>query len=98
METTIKTNQISELRLKAHGVHRIAHYHPGTTIACSKGVLWVTQTGDRRDHILLPGDQFTSRKRGKILIEAMREAAIRIASAKNIQVNHPSRLMQGGSA
>jgi len=90
-----KTNPVIEMRLRAHGLHRIGDYHPGTVIACNKGILWVTQSGDRRDYVLLPGDQFASRKRGKILIEAMHDSAIRIAMGEKSQASRNPRLTQG---
>ena len=33
-------------------------------VHCSEGLLWVTQAGDIRDHLLQPGDRFTSRLTG----------------------------------
>jgi len=47
---------------------------PGSELFCDAGVLWVTQTGDRQDYILLPGDKMVVTSRGKVLVEAMREA------------------------
>lgn len=51
---------------------------PGQTIECEDGVLWVTQKGDREDHILLRGDKLVIEHRGKVLIEAMRESNLTI--------------------
>ena len=46
----------------------------GSKLSCDAGVLWVTQPDDIRDYILLPGEQMTVTKRGKVLVEALREA------------------------
>jgi len=47
---------------------------PGSTLFCDTGVLWVTQAGDRQDYVLLPGQKMTVSKRGKVVVEAMRDA------------------------
>lgn len=52
---------------------------PGSTLFCDTGVLWVTQSNDYRDYILLPGDEMTVTNRGKVLVEAMRDADFHIA-------------------
>lgn len=51
----------------------------GSELFCDVGVLWVTQTGDRKDYILLPGDKMIVSTRGKVLVEAMREADFHLA-------------------
>ncbi len=75
MNATLK-NSIVELRRR--GVERITHCKPGTTIVCEKGILWLTQTNDRRDYILLAGERFDKVKRGNVLVEAMRDATVRV--------------------
>lgn len=51
-----------------------------TRITCRKGVLWITQTDDPQDHLLLAGESFTINRPGHILIQGMPEA---IASILN---------------
>jgi hypothetical protein len=48
------------------------------TLCCDKGILWVTRVGDYRDYILWPGDEMRMPKRGRILVEAMRDADFHI--------------------
>jgi hypothetical protein len=84
MNRTVNFNRapVASLKLNQRRVHRIVGSRPGTKVSCEMGVLWVTQTGDRRDYILLPGDQFTVSKHGSVLIEAMQEASLQIGAHK----------------
>ena len=68
----------NKLHLNEHQFKTLDRTHPGQTIECDDGVLWVTQKGDREDHILLRGDKLVIEHRGKVLIEAMREADVTI--------------------
>jgi len=55
------------------------HVIPGSSLSCDSGVLWVTQTGDLADYILLPGGTVTVIRRGNVLVQAMRDAAFHLA-------------------
>jgi len=61
--------------MNRHNVQRVNSYKK---IVCEKGILWLTQSGDPGDYILMPGDQFAGRKHGKVLIEALHDAILRI--------------------
>ena len=69
----------TEVHLQHRDLWRINRIKPGSCLSCDTGVLWVTQTGDLADYILLPGDTVTITRRGKVLVEAMRDAAFHIA-------------------
>ena len=69
----------TKICLQRRGLWRINHVRPGSSLSCDTGGLWVTQTGDLADYILLPGDTVTITRRGKVLVEAMRDAAFHIA-------------------
>jgi len=71
------------IHLHEHDCQHINKIKPGSELFCDEGVLWVTQTGDREDYILLPGDAMTVTKRGKVLVEAMREADFHITLSLN---------------
>lgn len=64
--------------LRRRSVEWITNYQPGTIIECEKGALWLTISGDAHDYILLPGQKFSSPKRGRVLIEAVRDAVVHI--------------------
>jgi hypothetical protein len=66
------------VELRRRGVERITNCKPGTTIVCEKGILWLTQPNDRRDYILFAGERFDKVKRGPVLVEAMRDAVVRV--------------------
>ena len=47
----------------------------GTVIAVTKGVVWITQAGDKRDIFLRQGQSFTVDRNGLTLIAAFGEPA-----------------------
>ncbi len=63
-----------KIRMRHHDFQRMSAVKPGSTLFCDTGVLWVTQAGDRQDYVLMPGQKMTVTKRGKVLVEAMRDA------------------------
>ncbi len=77
MNTNRQPNPI--VHLQKRGYQRINKIRPGSKVFCDTGVLWVTQVNDRQDYILRSGDTMTVSKRGKVLVEAMREADFHIA-------------------
>jgi hypothetical protein len=88
----------TELRLNGRGLYDIPDYHPGMVIFCKKGIVWVTQANDLEDHVLYPGDEFVSDRRGKVLVQAMREATVRVGSPQAGQARRRSSLSQGRAA
>ena len=72
MNSKIQTK--TKIRMPRYAYQRMDGIRPGSTLFCDTGILWVTQTGDRQDYVLLPGQQMTVSKRGKVLVEAMRDA------------------------
>ena len=47
-------------------------------ISCVAGRLWVTASGRREDSVLVPGEEVTFTGRGRIVIEALRTATVRL--------------------
>ena len=47
-------------------------------IDCRSGRLWITQSGDGRDHLLTPGKRFAVLGRGRVVIVALQAAALTI--------------------
>ena len=70
---------ITKVHLQRRDFQRMKSVKPGSTLFCDAGVLWVTQTGDQRDYVLLPGDKMIITKRGKVLVEAMRDADVHVS-------------------
>ena len=69
----------TKIRMPRHTFQRMDMVKPGSTLFCDTGVLWVTQANDSQDYVLLPGQKMTVTKRGKVLVEAMRDADLHIA-------------------
>ncbi len=68
----------SAIHLHRRNYQRINKIKRGSRVFCDSGVLWVTQANDRNDYILRPGDTMIVSKRGKVLVEAMRDADFHI--------------------
>lgn len=45
-------------------------------LVCQKGVVWITQTGQAHDTFLLAGEEMELKSTGKVVMQAMSEAAI----------------------
>lgn len=69
----------AKVHMQRREFQRINRIKPGSTLSCESGVLWVTQSGDRRDYILFSGETMTVTKRGRVLVEAMRDANFHVA-------------------
>jgi hypothetical protein len=76
MKTNARSNVM--VHMQRRDFQCINKVKPGSTLFCDTGVLWVTQTGDHRDYILLPGDSMTVSNRGKVLVEAMRDTDFQV--------------------
>jgi ferric-dicitrate binding protein FerR (iron transport regulator) len=46
----------------------------GTRIVSRHGTVWVTEEGDREDHILRPGETLTIDRGGRTLLQALQPA------------------------
>lgn len=77
MITITEPKQV-EMRLQRRELLSFRQGRPGVTIECEQGVLWVTCPGKYGDHFLIPGDRFETRGRGKVLVEALRDAYLRV--------------------
>jgi hypothetical protein len=64
----------TKIRMPRYAFQRMDGVKRGSTLFCDTGVLWVTQAGDRQDYVLMPGQKMIVTKRGKVLVEAMRDA------------------------
>ena len=71
-----------ELVLEKLSVHHLDGDSRGTEIYCLQGILWVTQQGDGQDYILGSGDRFVVSRSGRVVIEAVSDAILRITPDK----------------
>lgn len=68
----------TKIRMRQSDFQSMLELKPGSTLFCDTGVLWVTQAGDTQDYVLTTGQKMTVTKKGKVLIEAMRDADFRV--------------------
>lgn len=78
MNINLNIQPKTKIRIGRHDFQTIDSVQPGTTLWCDSGVLWVTQPGDCKDYVLTPGQKMTVTKRGKLVIEAMRDGDFRV--------------------
>ncbi len=64
--------------LKRHQLLHVRGAKPRMTVNCNHGVLWITNSGDPYDHIVGSGRRFSPKRKGNVLIEAMRDAYVDI--------------------
>ena len=72
-----KTTPLSESRLCAQMVERLAGIDRGDAILVTQGVLWVTQEGDPQDYVLSEGERFVANRHGSVVVEALTDASMR---------------------
>ena len=67
-----------EIRALARGelISFWANGEPGVRVTCLSGILWVTCENDLVDYLLMSGERFIPRARGKIVIHALSPARI----------------------
>jgi hypothetical protein len=53
----------------------------GTRIAPRCGSVWVTQEGDRKDHIVGPGETLVVARAGRTVVQALRRSRVAIRDA-----------------
>jgi hypothetical protein len=74
----VASNKKVRLVLKKHQLFSLRSAQPRTSIGCTDGVLWITNSNDPRDHILGASQVFSPKRKGKLIIEAMRDASVDI--------------------
>jgi hypothetical protein len=50
----------------------------GALVRCLEGLVWITQDGDRADHIVAAGDSFRVDRDGSVIVQATRPARVAI--------------------
>jgi hypothetical protein len=71
---------VPDMQLQRKGLYRLRGRKHGPAVTCLEGTVWITQAGDPRDHVLFAGEEFAVNRRGDVLVEAMREARVRVTS------------------
>jgi len=79
VDTNFNKQSKTKIHMRRNDFQYMRRAKPGYTLFCDTGVLWVTQAGDQRDYVLQPGEKMVVTRRGKVLIEAMRDADLLVA-------------------
>ena len=79
MDVKFNIQPKTKIRMRRHDFQSIQEVRPGSTLFCDTGILWVTQAGDTRDYVLTTGQTMMVTKKGKVLVEAMRDADFHVA-------------------
>jgi len=71
---------VTDMQLDRKDICRLEGRKRGPAVTCLEGAVWITQAGDPRDHILVAGEKFAVNRRGVVLLEAVREARVRVSN------------------
>jgi len=69
-----------KIHLKKKELVAIEKNAKGMTVSCLDGEIWLTQSGDINDHLILPGKSFTVSCKGKIVLVALNSATLMLIS------------------
>lgn len=69
----------TDVSLARNRLCRVPGSRRGPLVVCLKGVVWLTQRGDEQDYILTAGDWMAVHRRGMVLVQALRDAQVRIS-------------------
>jgi hypothetical protein len=68
------------LALPKGGIHRI-EWPDGWLVVCIGGSIWLTHDGDPRDITLVAGETHLADRAGRLLVQALESAVIRVSRA-----------------
>lgn len=67
-----------DLLLHRNQILNLERAQPHMAIECKNGVLWVTATGDNRDHMLYAGERFNPVKGTRVIVQALKDSTLDI--------------------
>ncbi len=67
-----------ELLLRRNQLLNLENSQPHMAIECKDGVLWVTVSGDNRDHMIFAGQRFNPVKGTKVIVQALKDSNLDI--------------------
>lgn len=68
------------LTLEAGAIVDLRPARPGERVEVRDGRVWITQTGDARDHVLEAGETFLPSRRGLVVVQALEPARLLLHS------------------
>ena len=81
--TTLDTHRGAARGVEPMLANTARSLHPtarGLELRCVSGLVVVTQEGDRDDHVLYPGDEFRTSRRGRVVAWAMLDSRLTVSS------------------
>lgn len=79
MKLTTPSPSAVSINLDKGGVVDLQPTPEGIRVRVESGSLWVTQAGDRNDHVLCSGESFTAEGRGLVVVQALQNSAFCLA-------------------
>lgn len=67
-----------DLNLHRSEVLNLSQAHPGMSIECEQGILWVTRSGDATDYTLKAGERYVAPDSSPLLVQAVRDAVLNL--------------------
>ena len=67
------------LNLDRNAVVDLRPAREGVTLGVREGLLWITQTGDPKDHLLGAGESFHTDARGLLVVQALEPSVVSAA-------------------
>jgi hypothetical protein len=84
---------INDIALAKNQIWRSEGDLRSEVIACEKGIIWITQQGDPKDHILTAGERFWITKTGMVVAQAVQDSWMSCSRfAKKPQAEQYARL------
>lgn len=74
-----------QIRLRKEQILTVRGDCRGIRIQCEAGILWLTQAGDRRDHLLPARQAYVAHRPGRLVIEARRDALLTVSAPQSGQ-------------
>ena len=74
----ITTTPRIEVLLRRNQLLNLENAQPHMAIECKGGVLWVTASGDNKDHMLYAGQRFNPIKGTKVVVQALKDSNLDI--------------------
>jgi hypothetical protein len=72
------TKRQDTVRLRPGALWKISARPGEVAIDCRRGAVWITQEGDARDFVLRDGGRFINTRHGRVIVQAMTAALVRV--------------------
>jgi hypothetical protein len=77
---------MNSLNLSKDEVFLLRDLSIGQALYGLAGMVWVTQEGDSRDHMLGPGGSFQVRTQGRVVVQALKPSRLIVTTVPRLRV------------